>query len=376
MPSLVVQAIESISGFRALEAEWRGLFASSDPLLPFSTFDWADCWWEHFAQQGLLRADHLYVCVVRDVTGEVLGIAPLMETHRPGVGPVKSRALQFFGADRNLTEIRTVLCAPNRQREVFRALLDHVSQRKDDWIHWAAVPDSCMDDLHAAPGLLFDREIPDYILPLPESWDAFQKSLKRNVKESLRKCYNSLKRDNLSFEFEVITEPREVRQACGDLIRLHGLRADQNAATKHANVFATVASQKFLIDLTHRFARQNILRVFALRIGNERVAMRMGFQFDRSLYLYYSGYLPEFSKYSVMTTTVAESLKWAIANGVTSVNLSTGTDVSKTRWGPEMHAYQAVVVRPPQLRARLAFQAFKYARLIGLHPRIRHLVRR
>jgi CelD/BcsL family acetyltransferase involved in cellulose biosynthesis len=34
-----------------------------------------------------------------------------------------------------------------------------------------------------------------------------------------------------------------------------------------------------------------------------------------------------------MTTTVAESIKWAIERQFRLVNLSPGTDVSKTRWG-------------------------------------------
>ncbi len=33
-----------------------------------------------------------------------------------------------------------------------------------------------------------------------------KKRLRRNIKESLRKCYNSLKRDGLSFRLEVVTE--------------------------------------------------------------------------------------------------------------------------------------------------------------------------
>jgi hypothetical protein len=36
-----------------------------------------------------------------------------------------------------------------------------------------------------------------------------------------------------------------------------------------------------------------------------------------------------------MTTTVVETLEYAIREGMASVNLSTGTDASKTRWGRE-----------------------------------------
>ena len=52
------------------------------------------------------------------------------------------------------------------------------------------------------------------------------------------------------------------------------------------------------------------------RSRGQIVAMRLGFVVDDSLYLYYSGYDPLWARYSVMTTTVAEALKYAIACGL------------------------------------------------------------
>ena len=60
--------------------------------------------------------------------------------------------------------------------------------------------------------------------------------------------------------------------------------------------------------------------------------------------------------YSVMTTTVAETLKWAIEHGFRSVNLSPGTDVSKTRWGALPFTTCNGVWVSPTPRARLVFR--------------------
>ena len=51
-------------------------------------------------------------------------------------------------------------------------------------------------------------------------------------------------------------------------------------------------------------------------------------------YMYFSGYDLAWSRYSVMTTLVAEAMQWAIAHRMRLFNLSTGADVSKTRWRP------------------------------------------
>jgi CelD/BcsL family acetyltransferase involved in cellulose biosynthesis len=77
------------------------------------------------------------------------------------------------------------------------------------------------------------------------------------------------------------------------------------------------------------------------------VASRIGFVLDDSLYLYFSGYHPRMSGYSVMTTCTAEAIKWAIEKGLKTINLSTGNDQSKARWRPtEVPLIEAQWVSP------------------------------
>jgi CelD/BcsL family acetyltransferase involved in cellulose biosynthesis len=102
--------------------------------------------------------------------------------------------------------------------------------------------------------------------------------------------------------------------------------------------------------------------VFRIRVGGAVVAVRLGFVAGDCLYLYYSGYDPRYSKYSVMTTVVAESIKYAIAQGLRSVNLSTGSDVSKTRWGPEEVTYSDWLVVSPAPRGRAVYEGVRRAR--------------
>jgi hypothetical protein len=70
---------------------------------------------------------------------------------------------------------------------------------------------------------LTDRTIPNFVLTLGEDWDSF-KSGKRNIKESLRRCYNSPKRDGLDMNFRVAADTA-IRQMFRCFIPLHGARA-------------------------------------------------------------------------------------------------------------------------------------------------------
>jgi len=90
--------------------------------------------------------------------------------------------------------------------------------------------------------------------------------------------------------------------------------------------------------------------------------MRLGFVVGDSLYLYYSGFDPAWARYSVMTTTVAEAIKYAIGQGLRTVHLSPTRDISKTRWGPRQVDYGSAYEPKDRLRSRLAHRAYLRAR--------------
>jgi len=111
-----------------------------------------------------------------------------------------------------------------------------------------------------------------------------------------------------------------------------------------------------------RLAERGELRIFQLKIGGAVVATRIGFAVGSSLYLYYSGYAEEYAQYSVMTTTVAEAIQYAIASGFSSVCLSTGSDVSKQRWRPREGLYREVEILAPSIGGRVAHEVFARTR--------------
>ena len=56
----------------------------------------------------------------------------------------------------------------------------------------------------------FVQEKSAFILDLAPTWAEFRRNLGRNIKESLRKCYNSLKRDGLGCSLHILQDPREI----------------------------------------------------------------------------------------------------------------------------------------------------------------------
>jgi CelD/BcsL family acetyltransferase involved in cellulose biosynthesis len=230
---------------------------------------------------------------------------------------------------------------------VYRALLGHFFEhsREWDWIVWDGVTsESDVARLieRYAP-LRVAREISNFILELPATWEQFKTTRSRNIKESLRKCANSLKRDGLAPVSKVIEGGSELDEIVQTVVRLHAARSTRTDTIAHPDVFKTPAAKSFLRDVCARHAAAGAVKVFSLELEKRVVAARIAFVWGRSMYLYYSGYDASYSKYSVMTTVVADAIRYAIAQGYHTVNLSTGNDTSKTRWSPIEVKYQQVV---------------------------------
>jgi CelD/BcsL family acetyltransferase involved in cellulose biosynthesis len=359
---LRVDRVVSKEGVAGLEAEWRQLFQLHGEGLPFRTWDWHQAWWRNFGASSLPVTDVPRLVTFRDGAGVLVGVAPLVLTRRPGRGPAGARVLDFIGHDPNVTEIRGLLCNRALEVEVHSALRRHLVESADewDWFHWRGLRASstARPAVLSSPGVRIDAPVTAYTLPVADTWEAFRASRSRNIKEALRKCANSLRRDGHAAEFVVATSIHDVPKTLERFFELHAMRARSPDGVSHPDVFASQASRTFLVDAFTRFASRGEARAFLLQIRGKVVAIRLGFALGDTLYLYYSGYDPGWRRYSVMTTVVANAIQHAILEGRHFVHLSTGTDVSKTRWHPCRQDLLAATEVSPSWRGRLSHSVF------------------
>jgi len=363
--SIFVTTLGTTEEIDHLSSEWHDLLRRSNNVMPFLLPEWSATWWAFFRQDTLLIRDALRVKIARDETGKLVGVLPLMASERPGSGPVRARILDFAGADPYITEQRAPIVDPAVEAEVGRAFARALlADPRWDWIQWQGLRKDSPFALAVEESfrLVWGDSQPGNLLTLAPSWDQFRAGLKRNIKEALRHCYNSLKRDGLSARLSVASTSAEVSSALDVFFRLHATRAASAAGVVHPDRFETVRSKRFLRAVCDALAARGVARVYTLHIGEQAVACRIGFQLPGCLYLYYSGFDPAWSKYSVMTTAVAEIFKHAIGQGVSSAHLSMGSDNSKARWGPHLEVFHSAVSVRPRLLSKTALDVYTFFR--------------
>jgi CelD/BcsL family acetyltransferase involved in cellulose biosynthesis len=354
---LTIETLTTLSELEALTPEWRALLQTISLRTPSKSPLWQLTWWRHFGSlRSLVNRHEMRVFVLREASGELVAVAPMMITHRPGIGPSLFRELQFFGADPYVTQLRGPVCQRDRLTEVSRILTAHAQAEKTyDFVQWRGMaPGFCgeTDKRRVRQAQLDDV---DSYLPMRENYAAFLAALPKKTRKHLRKSQNDLRSAGVHYQFRVATTPEETAAGLQRFFELHAQRAALKDVAQHPNVFDCNVSRDFLIDYCGQMARAGELRLFEIRVENRIVATRIGFALGDELYLYFSGYDPAYGPYSIMTTLIAETLQWAHENGVAIVNLSSGVDRSKTRFRPQMIGAEGFYSLNETLRGRLAF---------------------
>jgi len=361
LSGLSVAVIASVADLASLRSDYDELNASAALKVPFTLFEWHSAWCEHFLAASGSIQDSMVVYVVRTEQGQCVAIVPMIRTRR-SIGPFEVSTLSLLGADEALTEIRIPLIAPGYHATVARIIgRELATLDRCDWIQWIGATPALARGLTGSASLRWQQPLMDYVLDLPEDWESFRRNLKRNIRESLRHCYNSLKRDRLEFSLVTLVRPEEMASGIDQFLKLHTTRAQLRGTVAHRDYFSTPCAQAFLRDICARLAARGVTRIFQLVVNGQVVAARVGFLIGDTLYLYYSGFDTAWARYSVMTTTMAEIIKLAISEGVRTINLSPGTDVGKTRWGPREVAIGQLLQINRSFKSRIARSVYERA---------------
>jgi CelD/BcsL family acetyltransferase involved in cellulose biosynthesis len=364
---LAARVHENLADVILLRNEWRDLYRAAAPRNPFGDPVWPITWAKHFVRDG-----DLAVVSVRE--GDALvGVAPFYRRSFRVGGPLV-HSLQAMGSVEHvmLFERPHILAFPGMRRRVLRSVMDAlVGARPWDWIDVSLQSDQGWFE----PQWVEDPASSRYVVPkgarpsvgidLPSSAEELERTRKRNLRESLRRARNRLRKTGLDWHIEVVGNESAFPRARADLLALHRARSNIPGRVRHPDAFADRRDRVFAEDVLDRAAAFGAAEALFVRVGSVRAAGLMTLLAPDATYFSFSGVDPDWWSYSLVTLLQLEAMKRAIHAGRTYADLSVGVDVAKLRWSEETAVHTDFAVVSRRRRSEAAFTAYWTASALG-----------
>ena len=378
---LEANSIHTFEDLALISDEWSELHRAARPGSVFEHPAWARTWAEQFLSNGDLE------CVtIRDplLDGALIGIAPLYRKRYSAAGVIAT-CIQPLGTGRHeeLTEVVQVLSLPDRLSAVMPAVVHHLEALPHwNWLQLSLGPGQrwFMPEWleHRADYLLLHRVVRPCVLmraPLEDPVELLR-SLKRNVRESLRRGRNRTKKlGGVALRCE--TEVDAVSDALQHLTALHRQRSQMKGKVAHADMLAKNGQLPFLLGAVRLLAVAGLARVHVAAHDGRDVAALLVVSDGDTDYVSITGLDPDYWDLNLNTLLLFEVFAKAGALRRSAVNLSTGPDVSKLRWSTEIVTYNDFVVVRGDFRSRWLYGAYSHLSLVRRHhqERVRHRIR-
>jgi CelD/BcsL family acetyltransferase involved in cellulose biosynthesis len=331
---LEIEEIGAPEALEALRSEWSCLWERCPAATPFQSPEWLLPWWRHLFGGGrsMLLA---FRCGTR-----MVGLAPLF-SHVSGCKPPVRRLVLAGSA---ISDYQDVMLEPECAVEGARQIFERLSARGTEW-------DLCdFMELRAGSPLLSTAPPPALrrtvlaccpcpVLKLPDSPEAFQASLRPQVRTALRRARNRLERAGARLETATAATLDEHLAA---LFRLHAARWHER---HERGVLSGERVRRFHHEAAGGFLARGILRLHGLRYEGALAASFYGFSWRGRTYGYLTGFDPALARLSPGTVLVALAIERAIAEGDHEFDFLRKAESYKADWNAVGRLNRRLILR-------------------------------
>lgn len=343
---VTTQVVTDAAEFAGLEHEWNEAVSRTQANHPFLRHEWFRTWWECF---GGSRRLHL-VIVRRGAT--IIAIAPLMIEQVQMYGmPV--RKLDLLHNDHS-PRADWILAGPPEQAcgAVWNALQEsrgqwdllQLSRLTEDSPTLAAL--SALAQRDGCPTGAWRGDVSPY-LTLAGTWDSYHGSLSAKFRSNLRNRLTRLARFGEP-QLEIITRPDDAAREEAVRLEASGWKADARTS-----IASDQAVHEFYTRLADRAADRGWLRLLFLTVGGRRIATSYGAVFDRRLFLFKTGYDPDYATCSPFKLLTFLAIQSAYNEGLREVDFLGDAEPWKLEWTSTSRAHEWLFVFAGTRRARL-----------------------
>jgi CelD/BcsL family acetyltransferase involved in cellulose biosynthesis len=317
----------ALLSFESLESSWNDLCHKLNWGSVFVLPRWLKVWWQVFG-----GGSELYLFDVKE-DKSVIGIAPLM---------VKEGKASFIGSA-DVCDYMDFAIAPGKEQAFFTALLDKlrrdgISELHLESLRYDSTVMTYLVDLAKAKGyeITVTQENVSLDLDLPSTWDEYLRTLSPKQRRETGRRFRRLEEEG-DINYRTFEEAEQ--QVLDTFFKLMRASREDKAA------FLTAQMESFFRSIAQTMAEAKMLRFGILEISAKPVAAVMCFDYNDKVYLYNSGYDPEYGILSVGLLSKLLSIKDSIERGRKSYDFLKGAEEYKYRLrGREIPIYSCSII--------------------------------
>jgi len=311
--------------------EWNALLAEAAIPGIFMSWQYQNVWWQHFGSNY-----DAHILTLRE-GGVLKGIAPLYifsgeltdnETDRQPGGSGQRIVRLVGGVD--VSDYVDVICQPADAPAVWQAVGQYLEQHAAEWdsldlhnLPAASVTRALLPDWAKVQGYTV-REVEEdkapYIeLPTDRNFETHVAAINKKDRHELRRKTRRFETAFPDYQYSTVP-PAAIVGDLADFFRLNRLAAGVKQQ------FMTEPMAAYFTDLAAALADVGWLRLNYLSVGGKRIASYLAFDRDEVIYLYNTGYDPEYREYSVGLLLAAYFIKDVTEQGYKRFDFMQGTE--------------------------------------------------
>jgi len=278
---------------------------------------WMQVWYRVFG-----AGEELYLRAIRQ-QDTIIGIAPLKK---------HENSVSFVG-NADVCDYLDFIVAPGKEDIFFNALLDYLKSQGIGEMDLKSVRHDSTVFTHLADAakkqgyhVICEVEDSSSELALPGTWDEYLELLTtkqcREVKRKLRRLHEAGR-----VEFRCIDGKNNLHENMNLFLKMFVKSRPDKAD------FLTEQMRSFFNLLADDMAMAGFLRICILELDTRPIAMTMCFDYNDSVYLYNSGYEPEYYHLSAGLMSKVLGIKDTIQRGKKGFDFLKGAEIYKQHLG-------------------------------------------
>ena len=322
--------INNVEAWIQLEEAWDELVKKSVRPYPFLEFWYQFNWWQTLGGGEWPRSES-QLCIIAGYEGGILkGIAPLFISSKKD----NPAGLRFIGQV-DITDYLDFIAAEEDLPVFLPAVLDFIDQNESIPVKNLFL-ENFQSDSPSLPILesasierkrTYSQQVlqPAPGITLPASWEDYLQSLDKKQRHEIRRKLRNVERDYQT-ELYIVEDSAKVADEMRNFI---GLMRNEEEKKK----FLTKDTEAYLISLGQAALEKGRLCLAYLLLDGEIAAGYLNFIAQNRLWVYNTGWNPEFSKYSPGWILLSKLIQRSIQQGLEEVDLMRGAEEYKYRFG-------------------------------------------